>query len=348
MNQSLSLSALDLSPVPSGSTAGEALANTVDLAVRAERLGTTRYWLAEHHNTAMLASSSPELMIAQVAAATTAMRVGSGGIMLPNHSALKVAETFRTLETLHPGRIDLGIGRAPGTDPLTALALRRSRQALGADDFGGQLGELLGFLAGESVEDHPFAKVTAIPGGTPPPDLWMLSSSGYGAQAAAHLGFGLAFAHHINPEPAVEVLSAYRAGFRPSPERADPSSILAVSAICADTDAEAEELAATADLVLLRFAQGAPRGPLPSVAGARDHRYGAREEATRLATRSRMFVGGAERVAEAVAALAEAGGAEEVMVTSLVHDHDARAPSYDLLGRALGVMPREPVAVTAG
>ncbi|MFL5666064.1 MAG: LLM class flavin-dependent oxidoreductase, partial [Ktedonobacteraceae bacterium] len=212
------LSVLDLSPVDSGSSSGQALQNTIKLAQLADRLGYTRYWLAEHHNTSMLASSTPEIMIGHVAQATKRIRVGSGGVMLPNHSPLKVAETFRVLEALHPGRIDLGIGRAPGTDPRTALALRRSREALGADDFPEQLAELLAFSGeGEGFPDsHPFRSVQAIPTDVHLPPIWLLGSSDYSAQAAATLGVGFAFAHHINPNFAVPAIEIYRAIFEPS------------------------------------------------------------------------------------------------------------------------------------
>ena len=195
----LPLSVLDLSPVPAGSTSGQALRNTIDLAHLADRLGYTRYWLAEHHNFPGIASSAPEILIERVATETTHLRVGSGGIMLPNHAPLKVAETFRVLEALHPGRIDLGIGRAPGTDTRTALALRRSRAALGADDFPEQLAELLAFSSGHFPAGHPFESVIAVPTDVDLPPIWLLGSSDYSAQAAAALGLGYAHAHHINP-----------------------------------------------------------------------------------------------------------------------------------------------------
>src|SRR5258706_5077693 len=203
------LSVLDLSPVDAGSSSGQALQNTIKLAQLADRLGYTRYWLAEHHNTSMLASSTPEIMIGHVAQATERIRVGSGGVMLPNHSPLKVAETFRILEALHPGRIDLGIGRAPGTDPRTALALRRSREALGADDIPEQLSELLAFSGeGEGFPgDHPFRSVKATPTDVTLPPIWLLGSSDYSAQAAAEGGVGFDFADQINPRFAVPAMN---------------------------------------------------------------------------------------------------------------------------------------------
>src|SRR5580698_481221 len=193
------LSVLDISPVPSGSSSSDALRNTLDLAKLTDTLGYRRYWLAEHHNTALIASTSPEVMIGHVADVTQRMRVGSGGIMLPNHSPLHVAEAFRVLEALHPGRIDLGLGRAPGTDTVTALALRRSRQAVFSDEFPQQLDELLGFLSDDFAEEHPFRHVKAMPMDVGTPEIWLLGSSDFSAQLAAKLGLGFAFAHHIQP-----------------------------------------------------------------------------------------------------------------------------------------------------
>src|SRR6185437_7166622 len=251
------VSVLDLSPIPSGASAGDALRNTIDLARHAESLGLARYWLAEHHNAAALACSAPEIMIGQIAAATRAMRVGAGGIMLPNHSPLKVAETFRVLSALFPGRIDLGLGRAPGTDGRTAAVLRRSAQAPSGDDFPAQLDALMGYLGPDAAPRAAWAtSVVAIPTGVAPPDLWILGSSDFGATLAAERGMGFAFAHHINPHEAATLLRAYRTSFRPSACRATPEAILAVAVVCAETDAAAEELASAVDLGGVRFSQG--------------------------------------------------------------------------------------------
>ncbi len=264
------LSVLDLSPVASGSTSSDALRNTLDLARLADELGYTRYWLAEHHNTQLIASSTPEVMIGHVASVTKRIRVGSGGVMLPNHAPLHVAEAFRVLEALHPGRIDLGLGRAPGTDSLTALALRRSREALSADDFPQRLDELLAFLDGGFPENHPFQQVRAMPDDVPPPDVWLLGSSDFSSQLAAHLGVGFAFAHHINPLPAVRALREYQDNFHPSARMAKPEAILGVSVVCAETDEKAELLARPLELTLLRFRQGRS-ARFPSVAEATDY-----------------------------------------------------------------------------
>ncbi len=335
---SLSLSVLDLSPIPAGSTPGQALENTIELAQHAERIGLTRYWLAEHHNAMSLASSAPEIMIGQVAAATQRIRVGSGGVMLPNHSPLKVAELFRVLQALFPGRIDLGIGRAAGTDPRTALALRRSHQALAGEDFPKQLDQLFGYLDADAEPREPFARsIVAIPAGVPRPELFMLGSSDYGARLAARLGLGFAFARHINPDDAVSMMQEYRRGFSPSRYRDAPYAILALSAICAETDEEAERLAASAYLSGLRFAQGLRDLPLPGVEEALAYRYDPDEEALRRTYGARHVVGSAARVAARLRELAGQCAADELMVMTHIHDPAARQQSYALLARELGV-----------
>lgn len=324
------LSVLDLSPVSSGSSSTQALHNTLDLARLADTLGYERYWLAEHHNTALLASSSPEVMIGHVASVTERIRVGSGGIMLPNHTPLKVAETFRLLSALHPGRIDLGLGRAPGTDPLTALALRRSREAMGADDFPQQLDDLLSFFSGVFPDNHPYRRIKAIPEDAETPEIWLLGSSDFSAIMAAQLGLGFAFAHHINPAPAVRALRLYQERFEPSLYLQEPRALLAASVICADSDEAAEELASSADLTWLRFHQN-QRLPLPSVAEAKAYDYTPFERDFIESNRERLFVGSPQTVREQLGGLAEAAGVEEIMVTTLIHDHQERRHSYELL-----------------
>src|SRR5580704_8616236 len=237
------LSVLDISPVPSGSSSSDALRNTLDLAKLTDALGYRRYWLAEHHNTALIASTSPEILIGHVADVTQRIRVGSGGVMLPNHAPLKVAETFRMLEALHPGRVDLGLGRAPGTDSLTALALRRSREAMNADDFPQQLSELMAFLGPGFPEGHPFHHVKAMPEDVPSPEIWLLGSSDFSAQLAAQRGLRFAFAHHIQPEPAVRALRMYRDFFRASAALAKPEVLIGMSVLVADTEKRALERA---------------------------------------------------------------------------------------------------------
>ncbi len=237
------LSVLDLAPVPAGGSAGGALRATIDLARHAERLGFRRFWVAEHHNMPGIASSAPPVLIGHIADATESIRVGSGGVMLPNHVSLVVAEQFGMLEALHPGRIDLGIGRAPGTDQVTAAALRRSPEALSADDFPEQLMDLLGFFTGRWPEGHPFAQITAVPGRGNQPDMWLLGSSGYSAQVAGLLGLPFAFAHHFSPANTLPALALYRQHFRPSEILERPYAMVAAAVVCAETDEWARWLA---------------------------------------------------------------------------------------------------------
>jgi luciferase family oxidoreductase group 1 len=331
------LSVLDLSPVPSGSSSADALRNTLDLAGFADELGYTRYWLAEHHNTPLIASSAPEVMIGHVAGVTRRIRVGSGGVMLPNYAPLKVAETFRMLEALHPGRIDLGLGRAPGTDQLTALALRRSRAALRADDFPEQLAELLAFLSENFPDNHPFRQIKAIPADVEPPEIWLLGSSDFSARLSAELGLGFTFAHHINPLPAVESLRLYNERFRPSSYSAAPKSMLAVSVICADTDELAEELASSADLTLLRFQKGNFSEPLPSVAEAKAYLYTDYDREIIRANRTRLLVGSPATIRDLLSRFIDHTGVGEVMITTMIHEHEARRRSYALLAEAFAL-----------
>lgn len=332
------LSVLDLSPVGSGSTATQALRNTLDLARLAERLGFTRYWLAEHHNMPGIACPAPEVVIAAVARETTHLRVGSGGIMLPNHTPLKVAETFKVLEALYPGRIDLGIGRAPGTDQMTALALRRSREAMSAEDFPAQLAELLAFADDHFPDNHPFRSVRAVPVDVPLPPIWLLGSSDYSAQVSAAIGVGFAFARHISPHGAAEAMRLYREHFTPSDYLGAPRTILATSVLCAETDAEAEELAASVDLSFLRLLSGRP-GPLPSPAEALAYHYTDAERVQVQSRRTHHIIGGPATVRARLTELLARTEADELMVTSMIHDHQARLRSYELLAEIFGLRP---------
>lgn len=331
------LSVLDLSPVPSGSTSREALRNTLDLAKLADDLGFTRYWLAEHHNTPLIASSAPEIMIGHVADVTSHIRVGSGGIMLPNHSPLKVAETFRVLEALHPGRVDLGLGRAPGTDPMTALALRRSREAVSADDFPQQFDELLAYLRGEQPKSALFQQIRAMPDDVPPPEIWILGSSDHSAQFSAELGLRFAFAHHIQPWQAVPALRFYHENFKPSADLKEPQSLIAVSVVCAETDQRAQELARPLELTLLRFRLG-KRARLPTIAEAIQYPYTQAETIMIRESRERFFVGSPAAVKAQLTNLAKRTGTYEIMVTTMIHDHADRRRSYELLADAFGLL----------
>ncbi len=333
------LSVLDLSPIDSGLTSTQALQNTIALARRTEQLGYKRYWLAEHHNTAMLASSSPEIMIGHVAQATTSIRVGSGGVMLPNHSPLKVAENFRVLEALHPGRIDLGIGRAPGTDPMTALALRRSKAALGADDFTEQLAELFAFTSGGFPANHPFRSVAASPTDIALPPIWLLGSSDYSAQAAATLGLGFAFAHHINPQGAELATRLYQEDFTPSALLQEPHTIVATTVISAETEEQVEELATSMSLAWVRMRSG-HAGPIPSPEEARAYRYTPGELLQAQTTRAQRIIGTPTSVKVQLERLVERTRADELMITTFLYGHENRIRVYEQLARGFGLSPK--------
>ena len=331
-------SVLDLSPVPTGSRPSQALHETLELARTAEAAGYHRYWLAEHHNIASVVSSSPEVMIAAVAAATSTIRVGSGGIMLPNHSPLKVAETFRVLAGLHPDRIDLGLGRAPGTDQRTALALRRSREALTADDFPEQYAELRAYAEGFPA-GHPFAPISAQPSDVPLPPVWILGSSTYGGQAAAALGTGFAYAGHFGTLDPAEVMQAYRELFQPSDHQSEPHAILALAAIVAETEERAAELARANALSMLRLRSGRP-GPLPSPEEAAAYPWSEAEEAAVEEWAGLVSVGTPDQVAADLARRAKAAGADELIITTNIHDPAERRHSFQLLATAWDLKPR--------
>ena len=331
----MKLSALDLSPIASGSNAHDALERTLDLARHVESLGFARYWLAEHHNAAWVASSAPEIVIGQVARVTKSIRVGAGGIMLPNHAPLKVAELFRVLSGFFPNRIDLGIGRAPGTDPRTARALRRGAPEM---DFDAALDELTRLLEPEDESPRPaFATSTiAIPIGVPAPEIFMLGSSDGGVAYAAKRGLPYAFAHHINPRDAIAMMQRYRASFVPNAKRAKPYAILAVAVATAEREHDARVLERGADLVMVRFARGLRDLPTPSEEEASAYVFDDDDLALRDAMRGRFFVGPIDRVASELRALVHDTLADELMILSSVHDHEKRKNVYTLLRDALG------------
>ncbi|MBA1148253.1 LLM class flavin-dependent oxidoreductase [Ectothiorhodospiraceae bacterium WFHF3C12] len=331
---SFNLSLLDLCPIGTGYGASQALHNSVDLARQAETFGYVRHWIAEHHNIPSVASSSPEIVIAALAQATRRLRVGSGGVMLPNHAPFKVVETFRSLEALYPGRIDLGLGRAPGSDMSAAAAMRRHQDTQGAEEFPAQIAELLAFDNDKFPAGHPFERVRPMPNDCRLPPMWLLGSSGYSARMAAELGLGYAFARHINPEGGRELL-AYRQQFRPSDYLGQPSAILAVAAICAPTAEEAERLAASVRLSYLRLRTGRP-APIPTPEEALDYPYTAHEKAQIESLRGMHIVGEPDTVAARITALAEETGADEIMVVTNIHGHEARIESYRLLAEAVG------------
>jgi luciferase family oxidoreductase group 1 len=294
-----------------------------------EAWGYQRFWVAEHHNMPGIASSAPAVLSGQVAAATTTIRVGSGGVMLPNHAPLVVAEQFGMLEAFYPGRIDLGIGRAPGTDQMTALALRRSMEALSADDFPEQLEALLGFFAGH------YQRVRAIPAEGNQPALWLLGSSGYSAQVAGRLGLPFAFAHHFsaaNTEPALEL---YRRSFRPSEVLAEPYCLIGVAVVCAEDTARAQWLHGSSRLSILRLRTGHP-STLPSPEEAAAYPYTGADRALIASTTGTHVVGDPTVVLAQLGDLATRTGVDELMVTTSTFDHADRLRSYQLLGQAAG------------
>jgi luciferase family oxidoreductase group 1 len=330
---SVPLSVLDLSPIPSGRPASSALHDTVALARATESFGYRRFWLAEHHNIGSVASSAPMVMIATVAAATSTIRVGSGGVMLPNHAPLAVAESFRVLEGLHPGRIDLGLGRAPGTDQLTAYALRRGR--VEGDEFPQQMAELLAYVDG-FPEGHPFAPLRAIPDDVPLPPLWILGSSLYGGQAAAAFGTGFAFAGHFGSADPAEAVAGYRERFEPQhgPGRlTEPRVILGVAAIASETEERAEALARANDLAMVRLMQNRP-GPVPTPEEAAAHAW--TDQELQLAAQRRRFisVGTPEQVREDLERRRLEADADELVITTQVHDLAERVLSYELVAKA--------------
>jgi luciferase family oxidoreductase group 1 len=329
----LKLSVLDQSPIVSGGTPAQAIAQTLELARHADRLGYARYWLAEHHSSAGLAGPAPEILIARVAAETSRIRVGSGGVMLSHYSALKVAETFRVLETLSPGRIDLGIGRAPGSDQWTARALQHGPGALGIEHFPGQIGLLMAFLGDDLPADHPFASIHAMPTGETAPEVWLLGSSDESASYAAHFGCAFSFAHFINGEGGVDAMAAYRRDFQPSPRLAAPLGSVGVFVLCAATAEEARVLASSRDLSRLRRERGV-LGPIPSVKEALAHPWSERELAWLAYHRRRQFVGTPAQVKEGLVALAAEYGVAELVILSICHDFAKRVRSYELLAEA--------------
>jgi luciferase family oxidoreductase group 1 len=292
--------------------------------------------VAEHHNMPSIASSAPDIMVGQIAAATTRLRVGSGGVMLPNHAPLVVAERYKVLEGLFPGRIDLGLGRAPGTDPVTSYALRRRQDDPNADDFLERFQELLLFEQGGFPEGHPFRNVRAMPADVALPPIYLLGSSDYSAQLAAHVGAGFSFAHHFSDFDPVLPMTMYRTQFKPSAGRATPHAILGVHVVCADTDDEAERLASTVDLNFARRRQGHYL-PLPSPEEAAAYAYTPTDRALIGRNRSRLVVGGKDKVMAHLEPLIASTQADELMITTMIYDHEARKHSYELLAQAFGV-----------
>jgi luciferase family oxidoreductase group 1 len=318
-------SVLDLSTVSSGRTSTQALADTTALARRAEELGYVRFWVAEHHNMPTVASTSPPVLIAHLGASTSSIRIGSGGVMLPNHAPLVVAEQFAMLEALHPGRIDLGIGRAPGTDPATAAALRRTTD-LGAEDFPRDLLDLMGLLGDERVEQGAWSRFRATPAATSSPEIVLLGSSGYSAQVAGQLGLGFGFAHHFDMGGVLEACTLYRETFRPSPQLAEPYTIVTAGVLAAEDAEQAEYLAGPARLAILgiRTNRRTPLLPPDEAAVHPDL------EVARSMPSNRIVDDGPGAVARLME-LAERTQASELMISTMTYGLPERIRTLELL-----------------
>ncbi len=320
----LPVSILDLAPIVEGGSPAEALRNSLDLAQHAERWGYNRFWVAEHHNAAGIASAATAVVIAHVAAGTTTIRVGAGGIMLPNHSPLVIAEQFGTLAALHPGRIDLGLGRAPGTDQLTLLAMRRTPGS--AETFPQDVLELQALLG----DPTPGQSVQAIPGAGSHVPLWILGSSLFGAQLAALLGLPYAFASHFAPDELLPALDIYRSEFRPSRQLQRPYAMVAANVIAADSDRDAQRLFTSQQQSFTNIFR-ARRGRLPPPIDDIETYWSPAEKAQVTRMMSRSFVGSADTVRTGVQGFVDETGADELIVAAAIHDHDARLTSYEIL-----------------
>ncbi|WP_180357457.1 LLM class flavin-dependent oxidoreductase [Streptomyces sp. TLI_146] len=334
------LSVLDLVTVGSGYTATRALRTSVEIARLAERRGFTRHWVAEHHSMPGVASSSPAVILAHLAAHTERIRLGSGGVMLPNHAPLVIAEQFGTLEALAPGRVDLGLGRAPGTDGATAAALRRTDHLNeGADEFPQQLAELTRFLDDDFPDGHPYAKIHAVPGpvqgptGRPP--IWLLGSSGFSARLAGVLGLPFAFAHHFSAANTVPALDLYRESFRPSAVLDRPYALIGVSALAADSEEEARRQTLTNALSMVRLRTGRP-GLVPTPEEAAAYSFSPLEREFVDGWLANVVSGTAEEVRDGLDALQKRTGADELMLTANAHGPEVRVRSYELIADVYG------------
>ncbi|MDA0786734.1 MAG: LLM class flavin-dependent oxidoreductase [Proteobacteria bacterium] len=332
------LSVLDQSPIRLDGDARQALEESIALAQATERLGYTRYWLAEHHGTAGFAGSSPEIMITRVAAATSKIRVGSGGVMLSHYSPLKVAENFKLLENLYPGRIDLGIGRAPGSDGVTAAALAYGNE-IGIEYFPTKIADMVAFLADEPPVTKPFKDVRATPAVAQTPEVWLLGSSDQSAAYAAHFGLAYSFAHFIAPQVITPVLNYYRDKFEPSAAQAAPRANAAIFVICADTQEEADYLAASRDLWRLRLNQG-QHLPYAHPDEALAYDYTAQDLRVIEANKANRFAGTPDSLREQLGVFASDNGLDELVILTITHDFETRLRSYELLAEAFGLSRR--------
>ncbi|ASA24580.1 LLM class flavin-dependent oxidoreductase [Paenibacillus donghaensis] len=331
------LSVLDQSPVSEGSSPAEALAQTSLLAREAEQLGYHRFWVSEHHAASGLAGSSPEVLMAHLGAVTTKLRIGSGGVLLPHYSAYKVAENFRVLEGLYPGRIDLGAGRAPGGGGLATRALQENHQGRELDRYEQQLQDLQGYLQDETGPDHRFAGLLASPAVDTAPELWLLGSSKDSAALAAKQGMGFVFAQFINGDGGAEAVKAYVQSFRPSVADSKPRAMVAVFAVCAETAGEADRLASSIDLALVLLEKGHASTRTPSPEIAQSYKYAPFDLFRIQENRRRMVVGTPAEVKSQLEVLAESYQCEEIMVASLIHSFPDKLKSLQLIASACGL-----------
>ena len=341
----VTLSVLDQSPVREGGTGAQALQETIDLARHCEEAGYQRYWVAEHHSGSSFAGSAPEILIGAIAAATQKIRVGSGGVMLPHYSPLKVAEVFRVLEALYPGRIDLGLGRAPGSDQKTSRALQPGPQAYGIDVFPQQIELLVQFLEdaiglegeqGGFATDHPYKGIHAVPAGTTIPDLWMLGSSTDGAMYAAQYGMPFCFAHFINQDAGAAPLDLYRNNFRPSRAQTRPTGSIGVSVTVAETEEEAKRMSASRNLWVLHLLQN-KAGPFKSTENALSFPLSDDEKLMMKGVEQRSITGTPEQVRSGLLQLGELYGVDDFVILTITPDHADRVRSYQLLAKAFGL-----------
>ncbi|MGK2226889.1 MAG: luciferase family oxidoreductase group 1 [Devosia sp.] len=335
MTAPFALSLQDLAPIAEGTSTSQAMAETIALAQTTDELGYERLWYAEHHGMPSIASSVPEILIGSAAAHTKSIRVGSGGVMLLNHAPLRIAEAYRTLEGLHPGRIDLGLGRAPGGDGYAMRALRSG----GGEEFSNYLAELMAFDEDSFPADHPYSRVPVSPGGIGLPPKWLLGSSGNSAQAAGQLGFGYAFAAHFSHTPPAPAFEAYRNAFKPSAAFPRPRTIMCVSVICAPTDEEAQYLSRSQAVSWALFTSGEQR-KLMSPEEAHARVLTPQQQAVIDHQSSLWIIGSPQTVADTIAEKARGSAAGEVMMTTTIHDYGLRRRSYELVAKAFDVAPR--------
>jgi luciferase family oxidoreductase group 1 len=339
MQKKLRLSVLDQTPIRKGSDANAALQESIRLARLADQLGYTRYWLSEHHNTTTLAGAAPEILIARLAAETKGIRLGSGGIMLPNHSTLKVAENFRLLEALYPGRIDLGLGRAPGGDRLTAQLLNPTN-TFDPQEYIRQIRDLHAFLTDEATSGTLQGKIRAIPKIDTMPELWMLTSSGDSAYLAAHFGMALCYAQFINPVGGAAAVKAYRERFTASAELQEPRAAIGIFAFCSEDPKKVEDTQALADYRLLGFEKG-NYDEIPTIAAATSYTYTPAEWQRVLYNRQRTAIGTPARMKEKLENLSQEFGVDEIVVSTFTEQEWDRMHSYELLAELFGLQPRE-------